>query len=112
MPHWRLYSSRRNHLRIGACIQKASLALLAETRLPWALSRDWFYQMSNRFAWAWKLAELGRGVILDYIGFLGCRDIHKEPARHKLRSDGDWQQLVENHSQSLIPSEVWNRAFR
>jgi hypothetical protein len=44
-------NSRRNHLRIGSCIQDASLALSEATGLPWALCRDWNYQMSNRFAW-------------------------------------------------------------
>jgi hypothetical protein len=51
-------NSRRNHVRIGACIQDASLALSGETKLAWALSRDWNYQMANRFSWAWKLTEL------------------------------------------------------
>jgi hypothetical protein len=50
--------SRRNHVRIGCSIQEAALALSQETGLSWALSRDWCYQMSNRLAWAWKLAEL------------------------------------------------------
>src|SRR5262245_55935670 len=51
--------SRRNHVRIGCCIQEAAIALSQQTGLAWALSRDWCYQMSNRFAWAWKLTELG-----------------------------------------------------
>jgi hypothetical protein len=43
--------SRRNHVRIGACIQEASLALSDQTDMAWALSRDWNYQMANRFSW-------------------------------------------------------------
>ena len=60
----------RNHARIGACMAEASLALAGETGVPWGLSRDWNYQMSNRFAWSWKLAELGFPVVLVYLGLL------------------------------------------
>jgi hypothetical protein len=55
---------------IHSTIQEAGLALSEQTGLTWALSRDWCYQMSNRFAWAWKLVELGKPVILIYLGFL------------------------------------------
>src|SRR5207248_2297096 len=49
--------------RIGACLDEASIALASETGRPWALSRDHHYQMSNRFAWAWKLTELAVPVV-------------------------------------------------
>lgn len=101
--------SRRNHVRIGACIQEASLALSGETHLAWALSRDWNYQMGNRFAWAWKVAELGIPVILVYLGFLGCEEMRKEASQRPIASKEDWQQMVELHSQPLFPREVWNR---
>jgi hypothetical protein len=64
-------NARRNHVRIGSCIQDANVALAAETGLTWALARDWNYQMSNRFTWSWKLTELGIPVVLIYLGFLG-----------------------------------------
>jgi hypothetical protein len=38
--------------------------------LTWALSRDRCYQMSNRFALAYRLAELGILVVLICLGFL------------------------------------------
>jgi hypothetical protein len=44
-------SRRRNLLRIDWAIRDASVALADQTGLTWALSRDWNYQMSNRFAW-------------------------------------------------------------
>jgi hypothetical protein len=55
---------------IHSTIQEAGFALSKQTGFTWALSRDWCYQMSNRFAWAWKLAEFGKPVILIYRGFL------------------------------------------
>lgn len=99
--------SRRNHVRIGCCIQEASLALSEQTGLAWALSKDWCYQMVNRFAWAWKLTELGMPAILIYLGFLGCSDMPEGP----IVSKDDWQQKVEAHSRSLFPREVWNRSW-
>jgi hypothetical protein len=31
--------------------------------------------MSNRFTWAWKLAEFGKPIILIYLGFLACDEM-------------------------------------
>lgn len=104
--------SQRNHVRIGACIQDASLALAAETKLPWALSRDWNYQMANRFAWAWKVAEIGVPVILVYLGFTECEEMRKgKTGQRPFASADDWQQMVEDHSRTLFPREVWNKQW-
>jgi hypothetical protein len=104
--------SRRNHVRIGACIQDASLALTQETKLVWALSRDWNYQMSNRFTWAWKLTELGIPVILVYLGFLGCEEMRSGKSNRPITSQGDWDKMVLAHSQPLFPPEVWNNEWQ
>lgn len=103
-------ASRRNHARIGACIRDASLALGGETEAPWALSRDWNYQMSNRFAWAWKLTELGVPVILLYLGFLKAEEMI-EKGTNAFDDHADWEKLVKSHSQSLFPSEIWGRQW-
>lgn len=88
--------SRRNHIRIGCCIQEAGLALSKETRLLWSLSRDRCYQMSNRFAWAWKLTELGKPVILIYLGFLVCDEMQDGTSQNLIASDNDWERMVES----------------
>jgi hypothetical protein len=101
--------ARRNHARIGWCIQDASIAIANETGLPWDLSRDWNYQMSNRFAWAWKLTELGIPVVLVYLGFLNANEMHDQGqpfANHE-----SWEALVKAHSAPLFPSIVWNRCW-
>jgi hypothetical protein len=103
--------SRRNHVKIGACIQDASLALSGQTQLAWALSRDWNYQMVNRFTWAWKLTELGIPVILVYLGFIGCEEMRKGSAQRPIRDKEDWQQMVLVHSQPLFPREIWNQEW-
>ncbi len=103
--------SRRNHVKIGACIQDASLALSEQTQLVWALSRDWNYQMANRFAWAWKLTELGIPVILVYLGFIGCEEMRKGAAQRPIADKEDWQQMVHAHCKPLFPHEVWNQEW-
>jgi hypothetical protein len=104
--------SCRNHVRIGACIQDANLALSGQTKRVWALSRDWNYQMANRFSWAWKLSELGMPVILIYLGFTGCEEMRKGSGQKPIKDKDDWQQMVEAHSQRLFSREVWNQEWR
>jgi hypothetical protein len=102
-------SRRRNLLRIDWAIRDASVALADQTGLTWALSRDWNYQMSNRFAWAWKLAELGIPTVLVYLGFLNAGEMSD---KGKPISDAAaWETLVKEHSRALFPGEVWNRAW-
>jgi len=103
--------SRRNHIRIGCCIQEAGLSLSEETRLPWVLSRDWCYQMSNRFAWAWKLAELGKPIILIYLGFLACEEMQDGTGQNLIAKNDDWERMVEAHSRPLFPREIWNKEW-
>ena len=103
-------SARRNLLRIEWAIRDASIALSESTGLPWALSRDWHYQMSNRFAWSWKLAELGIPVVLVYLGFLKADDMSK-PGEVPFANADAWSALVNSHSASLFPGEVWGRRW-
>jgi hypothetical protein len=103
-------NSMRNHVRIGACLDEASIALASEMSRPWALSRDHHYQMSNRFAWAWKLTELAVPVVLVYLGFLGCDDMAKDSA--VIATAAEWEQLVRAHGASIAPPEVWGQAWR
>jgi len=103
--------SQRNHEHIGLAIRAANAALSEETILPWSLSRDSHYQMSNRFAWAWKLTELGIPVILAYIGFVGCEEMRKGREQHPISSYADWEEMVQVHSRPLFPDEAWNREW-
>lgn len=103
-------SARRNLLRIDWAVRDASLALSEATGLPWALSRDWNYQMSNRFAWAWKIADLGVPIVLVYLGFLNASDM-SEPGTAPLADADAWSSLVRSHSASVVPNEVWGRRW-
>ena len=95
-------------MRIGSCIKDASLALSDQTKLVWALSRDWNYQMSNRFTWAWKLTELGTPVILVYLGFTGCDEMRKGLSQRPIADLNDWDEMIRAHSRPLFPGKIWN----
>ena len=98
-----------NHIQIGHAISTASAALAAGTGLPWALSRDAHYQMSNRFAWAWKLADLGIPVVLIYLGFLNAHEMSDQG--NPFPDAVGWQHVLIDHSQPLFPAEVWNQPW-
>ncbi len=108
-PNNASHDSRSNHHRIGAAIHEANTALTAQTKLCWALSRDKHYQMSNRFAWAWKLTELGYPVILVYLGFLKANEMHDRGT--PFDSCDDWKECVKEHSQPLFPVQIWNQKW-
>jgi hypothetical protein len=101
----------RNHKQIGDAIEAANASLTNETKLLWSLSRDSRYQMSNRFAWSWKLTELGVPVILVYLGFTGCVEMREGKTKHPIPGLDEWKAMVCSHSKSLFPSEVWGRAW-
>jgi len=98
-------NSRRNHALIGWCIEDASIALSGNTSLQWSLSRNHHYQMCNRFAWAWKLTELGYPVVLMYLGFLNA--VEMQDRGQPFHSHADWEKLVMDHSSTVFPANVW-----
>jgi hypothetical protein len=101
--------SRKNHERIGKAIGEAREGLERATDAPWGISRDCHYQMSNRFAWSWKLAELGHPVALVYLGFLNAPEMADISA--PLRNHRHWEDLVRNHSANLCPPTIWGHSI-
>ena len=63
------------------------------------LSADHHYQLSNRIAYAYKLATLGLPVILMYLGFVGDRYFPTD----WIRSPDHWQRLIEGYLQGVVP---------
>ena len=104
-------NSIRNHERIGEAIEEANIGLGEQTGFRWALSRDHHYQMSNRFAWSWKLTELGYSVILVYLGFLNAEEMRKGKEQYPLANHAEWESLVKSHSGRLFPAEIWDRQW-
>ena len=103
--------SRRNHDRIGRAIEEANVGLRSLTSdRRWALSRDNCYQMANRFAWAWKLVDLGVPVILVYLGFLDATEMSDKG--NPFFDHMDWAECVRKHAKDSVPEEAWERRWR
>jgi hypothetical protein len=86
--------SRENHEQIGRAIAAARAAL--DPRVPGiSISRDTCYQLSNRLAFAWRLASLGIPTVLVYLGFVGAMGIADVGA--PFEDEGDWQRVVRAH---------------
>jgi hypothetical protein len=98
-----------SHQTIGVAIASARDGLETATGLPFSISRDTHYQRSNRFAWSWKLTQLGIPVVLIYLGFLKAEEMadRSEP----FGDHAEWERLVKSHSAPLFPSEVWGREW-
>lgn len=103
-------NSRRNHENIARCMEEANAGLGAATGADWQLSRDQAYQMSNRFASAWKLTELGLPVVLIYLGFLNAVEMHD--LGRPFAGQDDWESLVRRQSSALFPGSVWDHAWQ
>lgn len=105
-----LNGSIQNHQRIGESIAEANDDLQRQTSLQWSLSRDSHYQISNRFAWSWKLLQLGVPVILVYLGFLNANDMCDEMGKTQqvLTDHQMWSNLVHDHSSNVVPKKAWN----
>ncbi|HEU5402219.1 MAG TPA: hypothetical protein VFU86_12730 [Terriglobales bacterium] len=69
----------------------------------WRLSVDSHYQISNRFAWAWKLASLGVPTVLVYLGFLNAHEMRQPFASHS-----HWERCLLAYADGIVPRPVWN----
>lgn len=99
-------NSFQNHMKIGAAIAEAAAQLQRATGWPWAISRDSRYQMSNRFAWSWKIASMGVPVVLMYLGFLNACEMGVP-----FPSPEAWEEAVYQHASGFVPFHAWNRTI-
>lgn len=98
-----------NHVQIGRVIADAAAAFQRSTARACAVSRDQRYQMSNRFASACKLTEMGYAVVLIYIGFLEADEMRDRGA--PFSSHAQWRELVERHSSVLFAKDIWHQRW-
>jgi hypothetical protein len=99
-------NSRENHEQIGRAIEEARAAL--DRIVPGVgISRDRHYQLSNRVAFAWKLASLGVPSILMYLGFIGDEGI--EDVGPHFRSETHWRETVWDYMKPVLPSDFVER---
>jgi hypothetical protein len=90
--------NQENRQRISAAISDVSRKLGQD----WNLSPNRRYQLSNRFAWAWKIAEMGVPVILVYLGFLNAREMLSPFASHN-----EWERCLREYAEGTVPDRVW-----
>jgi len=99
-----------SHATIGTAISEACNGLSISTGYPFNISRDTHYQMSNRFAWSWKLTQLGYPVVLIYLGFLQANEMVDRG--NPFTDHNDWNDLVHAHSEPLFPGDIWTTELR
>jgi hypothetical protein len=89
--------SRLNHDQISQCLSLASQNL-RKRNLAVKISVESHYQLANRIAWAWKLADCGLSVVLLYLGFLGDKYF-----RDYLIDADHWQRAMGAYMQGVLP---------
>lgn len=93
------HESRVNHKQVFKAIKLANDAINEQVEGV-AISRDKYYQLSNRVAHAWWLADKGIPVVLLYLGFLNCKDM--DNGKNKLfKTDQDWQTSFIEHAKQV-----------
>jgi len=96
--------SSANHRSIEKAINKANAGLnAAYSPKGFSISIKRCYQLSNRFAFAWKLASLKIPVVLMYLGFVNAKEMGDY-----FHDDKDWAENLLEHSNGIIPEAVWN----
>jgi hypothetical protein len=90
---------------------------LAEATVAWnalasgfALSDNSRYQLSNRFAFAWKVAKMGTPIVLLYLGFLDVQEM-EDGSRILLRDHAQWRRCLLARSRGTIPEDAWDKTF-
>lgn len=100
-------TDRANAERIAEALKEATEAW---NRLEpgFSLRANSHYQMSNRWAFAWKVASLGVPVILVYLGFVCAEEMRgKQP----FRDLGHWRDRVVKGARGVVPATAWDRSF-
>ena len=72
-----------------------------------AISQKSHYQLSNRIAFAWKLASLGIPTVLVYLGF--CGDDGIRDAGEPFRDEAHWNETFAQYAHTLVPQGLFNQ---
>lgn len=96
-------ASRANHDHIATAIDEARGHL--STRYPdISIHRDRHYQLSNRIAFAWRLASLGIPTVLIYLGFVG--DMGIRDVGERFHDEQHWHTVFETHLKAVCPTAI------
>ena len=99
-----LEQAERNE-QIRQAIAEAAAGLESVTGGRWCISRDHHYQLSNRFAWSWKLASLGIPVVLVYLGFLNAQDMVDRSS--PFQSEDEWDRTLREYCKGVVDEGCW-----
>ena len=102
-------AGQTNRKQIERALKEANAGLRKVTGGPWQLSAEHCYQLSNRFAWSWKLAALGVPVVLLYLGFLEAQEMRDRG--DPFRTGNDWKHRLLDHCREVVDESCWNRAL-
>jgi hypothetical protein len=90
---------------------------LAEASIGWnalasgaGLSANSHYQLSNRFAFSWKLATMGIPVVLVYLAFLDAHEMDSG-GRILFKGHAQWRRCVLAQSKGIVSENVWDKTF-
>ena len=97
--------NQKNREQIGRAIAESNREFQSITGRQWCLSRDHHYQLSNRFAWSWKLASLGIPVVLLYLGFLNAQDMAGDGPLFSF--DAEWERTLKDYCQDVVDEVCW-----
>ncbi|WP_395044667.1 hypothetical protein [Flavobacterium sp.] len=99
--------SKLNHKEIGKAIEQANTEI--NNRISGiSISRDNCYQLSNRVAYTWWLANQGIPVVLLYLGFLNCLDMN-DGINRLFTNDKEWQDCFIKHAEQVGVDKLINR---
>ena len=96
-----------NRTQIQHAIGEAAAGLRLATGGEWNISRDSHYQLSNRFAWSWKLASMGIPVVLLYLGFLNAREMSDQGL--PFCSTDHWEGVLKSYGKGTVDNSCWGQ---
>lgn len=100
-------NSKLNHQEIGKAIEQANTEINKKINGV-AISRDNCYQLSNRVAYAWWLANQGIPIVLIYLGFLNCQDMN-DGINRLFTNDKEWQDCFTMHAEQVGVDKLKNQ---
>lgn len=105
-------NSQDNNTKIISEITRASEEMKAKSKLNFNLNGNSPYQLSNRFAWSWFLAQNGIPVVLMYLGFIETKEMN----RIRFESHDDVVLSVLSHCKGkkddsiiYVPDKAWQQ---
>ena len=102
-------ASAENHEQICSAINDARVAL--EAHAPGiTISADTHYQLSNRIAFAWKLASLGVPTVLIFLGFTGDTGI--ADVGEPFSDEDHWQRTFHSHLEAVCRAPLCERSIQ